>query len=60
MEYPKFVIRKSENDKFYFNLYATNYKVIATSQMYESKSACETGINSVKVNAPIAGIEDLS
>lgn len=60
MGYPKFVIRKSSNNKFYFNLYAKNYKVIATSEMYESKSACENGIDSVKENAPVAETEDLS
>ncbi|MBV7268034.1 YegP family protein [Winogradskyella luteola] len=60
MGYPKFVIRKSSNGKFYFNLHAVNTKVIATSEMYESKGACENGIDSVKTNAPIAETDDQS
>ncbi|WP_299636800.1 YegP family protein [uncultured Tenacibaculum sp.] len=60
MGYPKFTIKKSENDKYYFNLYAKNYEVIATSQMYKTKSGCINGINSVKINAPEAEIEDMS
>ena len=60
MGYPKFIIRKSSNGQFYFNLYATNYQVIATSEMYATKDGCKNGINSVKTNAPIAETEDLS
>ena len=60
MGYPKFIIRKSSNDEYYFNLYANNYKIIATSQMYESKSSCKNGIESVKTNAPIAEVDDQS
>jgi len=54
----KFVINKSSNDKFYFNLYATNSKIIATSEMYETKDGCKNGIESVKDNAPKAEIDD--
>lgn len=48
----------STNHKHYFNLKATNGQIIGTSQMYESTSGMETGIESVKKNAPIATIED--
>ncbi|KGL62924.1 YegP family protein [Polaribacter sp. Hel1_85] len=58
MSYPKFVIRKSSNNKYYFNLYATNFKVIATSEMYETKSGCKNGIESVKENASKAGVDE--
>lgn len=54
----KFTINKSSNDKFYFNLHATNSKIIATSEMYETKVGCENGIESVKENAPNAEIDD--
>ncbi len=54
----KFTIKKSSNDKFYFNLHATNSKIIATSEMYETKDGCENGIESVKTNAPNAEIDD--
>jgi uncharacterized protein YegP (UPF0339 family) len=48
----KFEIKKSSNDKFYFNLKAGNGEPILTSEMYESKQGCENGIDSVKKNAP--------
>ena len=60
MAYPKFVIKKSSNDKYYFNLHAANGQIIATSEMYESKSGCENGIDSVKTNAPKAEVDDHS
>lgn len=41
----------SSNGKRYFNLKATNGQVIGTSEMYESTSSMETGIDSVKRNA---------
>ena len=47
---------KSKNDKFYFNLKATNGQVIGKSQMYESEAGRDNGIESVKKNAPGAPI----
>jgi len=44
----------------YFNLKASNGQVIGTSEMYSGNSAMETGIASVKANAPDASIEDNS
>ena len=41
-----------------FNLKANNGEIIATSEIYSSKSACLNGIESVRKNAPIAPIED--
>ena len=60
MAYPKFVIKKSSNDKYYFNLHAVNSQIIATSKMYETKVGCKNGIQSVKSNAPNAEIDDQS
>lgn len=51
---PRFEIRKSHDGQYYFVLFAKNGKIIATSEMYENKSGCNTGINSVKENAPAA------
>lgn len=48
----KFEIKKSKNDKYHFNLKAGNGQIILSSEMYETKSACENGIESVKKNAP--------
>jgi len=47
----KFEIKQSANGKFHFNLKAGNGQIILSSEMYESKSACENGIESVKKNA---------
>jgi len=53
--------RKETSDgKFTFNLMAKNNQVIGTSQTYSSKQGLENGIQSVKDNAPRAGIEDTS
>ncbi|MBS1508845.1 MAG: YegP family protein [Bacteroidetes bacterium] len=50
--------KRSTNQKHYFNLKATNGQVIGTSEMYESSSAMETGIASVKKNAPGATVSN--
>ena len=49
--------KKSSNNKSYFNLKATNGQIIGTSEMYESTSAMENGIASVKKNALDAFVE---
>jgi uncharacterized protein len=49
--------KKSSNNKNYFNLKASNGQIIGTSEMYESTSAMENGIASVKRNALGANIE---
>lgn len=41
-----------------FNLKATNGEVIATSEVYKTKTSCKKGIESVKKNAVIAAVED--
>ncbi len=46
----KFEIKKSKNDKYHFNLKAGNGQIILSSEMYESKSACQNGIESIKKN----------
>ena len=51
MSEPKFIIRKSKDNQFYFVLKAPNNETIATSEMYKSKQACENGIQSVRTNA---------
>lgn len=53
----KFVVRKVPSG-IKFDLKAGNGEVIGTSEVYTTKSACLKGIESVKRNAPIAGIED--
>lgn len=53
----KYDRKTSSNDKFYFNLKATNGQVIGSSEMYESSQGMENGIESVKNNAPNASVE---
>ncbi len=48
----KFELKKTATGKFHFNLKAGNGEVILSSEVYESKSAAENGIASVKTNAP--------
>lgn len=56
----KFDRKESKNGKYYFNLKAVNGQVIGTSEMYETETARNKGIESVKKNAPIAEIDDLT
>ena len=56
----KFERKTSTNDKSYFNLKASNGQVIGISEMYESESSRENGIESVKKNAPEAEVSDLT
>ncbi|MFN3438743.1 MAG: YegP family protein [Acidovorax sp.] len=51
----KFELKKSKNDKFVFNLLATNGQIVLTSEMYESKASALNGIESVRKNAPDDG-----
>ncbi|GAA4787884.1 YegP family protein [Olivibacter ginsenosidimutans] len=52
----RFDSKQSSNGKFYFNLKARNGQIIGTSELYESASGRDNGINSVKKNAPDAQI----
>jgi uncharacterized protein YegP (UPF0339 family) len=45
--------------RYFFILTATNNEPIGKSEMYNSISGRETGIESVKRNAPVASVEDL-
>lgn len=54
----KYDRKTSSNGKAYFNLKATNGQIIGTSEMYESQSARDNGIASVKNNAPGATVEE--
>lgn len=53
----KFVIKQAKTGPM-FNLKAGNGEIIATSEIYSSKSACTAGIESVMKNAPDAKLED--
>ena len=51
----KFVIRQT-NTGFKFDLKARNGEIIAVSEGYTTKPACENGIESVRKNAPEAPV----
>ena len=53
----KFVVKKTATGTK-FDLKAGNGEVIATSEVYASEASCLNGIESVKKNAPLAGVED--
>ena len=50
----------SKSGKFYFTLKAGNNQVIGNSEMYESETARDGGIDSVMKNAPSADVADLA
>ena len=47
----KFQLKKSKNDKYFFNLLAGNGQIILSSEMYESKASALNGIASVQKNS---------
>ena len=46
----KFILKKSKNGGFFFNLLAGNGQVICTSQVYASSANAKNGIASIKKN----------
>ncbi len=54
----KFVVTKTSNGQFRFNLKAGNGEIIATSESYTTKAAALAGIASVKKNAADATTDD--
>jgi uncharacterized protein YegP (UPF0339 family) len=54
----RFDKKTSSNGKSYFNLKATNGQIVGTSEMYESNESRDNGIESVKINAPDAVVDD--
>jgi len=54
----KFELKKSKNEKYFFNLKAGNGQIILSSEMYNSKASANNGIESVKKNGPDDGRYD--
>lgn len=48
----KFIIRRSSDNQFFFNLHAANGERILTSELYQTKAGAKNGIESVRINAP--------
>jgi uncharacterized protein len=53
-----FEIRNTINGKYYWRFKAINGEVVATSEVYETKNGCVTGINCIMSNAVFAAIKD--
>lgn len=53
----KFVV-KEVSSGYKFDLKATNGQVVASSEVYKSKAGCLKGLESVRINAPIANFEN--
>jgi len=56
----KFRVTHQPGKGYHFTLVATNGRVIASSEHYETHRACLEGIESVRRNAPTAELEDPS
>lgn len=54
----QFERKEAKNGKHYFVLKAKNHQVIGQSEMYESASAMENGIQSVMKNGPTEAIAE--
>ena len=47
----KFILKKSTNGKFHFNLQSGNGQVVLQSQMYKDKASAKKGIQSAQKNS---------
>ena len=54
----KFVVKKSSNGQFRFNLIASNGQTVATSESYQQKKSALDTIASIQTNAGAATIDD--
>ena len=60
LEMEQFEKKQSKNGKHHFNLKAKNGQVIGVSEIYETVSGMDNGIESVTSNAPDALVDDQS
>lgn len=49
----QYVLKKSKDNQFYFNLTAANNEPILSSEMYKARSGAMNGIESVKKNSAL-------
>lgn len=56
----RFERKTASNGRFFFNLKATNYQVIGTSQLYASAESRDKGIASVKASGISRDVRDYS
>lgn len=58
LTHPKFEMYQDRSDQYRFRLKARNGKIIAVSEGYTTRAACENGIASVRRNTDLAEIEE--
>ena len=56
----KFKIKKSKDGQYYWVLTAKNGEPLCCSEMYTTKQSAINGVESCKVNAPVAVVDDCS
>lgn len=56
----RYSVFTGRDNQYYFNLKSGNNEIILKSEGYTSKQSAESGIESVKKNAPTAPIHDLT
>ena len=54
----KFMVKKTSNGEFRFNLVASNGQVVATSESYKQKASAMNTIASIQKSAGEAKVED--
>ncbi|MEV6595550.1 YegP family protein [Actinoplanes sp. NPDC051346] len=54
----KFVVKKTGNEQFRFNMVASNGQVVATSETYTRKASALETIASIQKNAGSATLDD--
>jgi hypothetical protein len=59
MKHPKFILKKSEDDQFYFVLTSKNGKVLVTSETYKKRLGALNGIQSVCYSAQILSAKSI-
>jgi uncharacterized protein YegP (UPF0339 family) len=56
----KFLVKKTSNGQFRFNIVATNGQVVATSETYARKQSALDTIESIRGKAAAATVDDQS
>jgi uncharacterized protein len=54
----RFVVKKTSNGEFRFNLVASNGQVVATSESYKQKASALNTIESIQKNVGGASVDD--
>jgi uncharacterized protein len=54
----RFVLTRNARGRFHFNVLASNGRVIATGELYNTRAAALNGIESIRKNAAGAALDD--